>query len=141
MIIFFLFYDKKIADGCSSKRPDLLLDLGYMIIIIEIDENQHEKYDSSCENNRMMIISKDIGHRPMVFIRFNPDSYIDEENNNISSCWTTNKLGICIISKLKENEWKERLNVLKDKIDFYLNPENKVEKTIELVNLFYDNEM
>jgi hypothetical protein len=89
----------------------------------------------------MMIISKDIGHRPMVFIRFNPDSYIDEENNNISSCWTTNKLGICIISKLKENEWKERLNVLKDKIDFYLNPENKVEKTIELVNLFYDNEM
>jgi hypothetical protein len=29
-------YDKKIYDGCSKRRPDLLLDLGYHILIIEI---------------------------------------------------------------------------------------------------------
>ena len=33
--------DKKIKDGCSRRRPDLFLDLGFNIIIIEIDENQH----------------------------------------------------------------------------------------------------
>lgn len=45
--------DKKVQDGCSSKRPDLLLDLGYQVIIIEIDENQHTDYDCSCENKRL----------------------------------------------------------------------------------------
>ena len=29
-------HDKKIQDGCSKRRPDLLLDLGSHIIIIEI---------------------------------------------------------------------------------------------------------
>jgi hypothetical protein len=33
--------DKKISDGYSKRRPDLLLDLGYQVIIIEIDENQY----------------------------------------------------------------------------------------------------
>lgn len=37
--------DKQIQDGCSKKRPDLLLDLGYQVIIIEIDENQHYNYN------------------------------------------------------------------------------------------------
>ena len=68
-------YDKKIQDGCSTRRPDLFLDLGYQIIIIEIDENQHIDYDCSCENKRIMELSQDVGHRPIVFIRFNPDDY------------------------------------------------------------------
>ena len=29
--------DKKIKEGCSLKRPDLFLDLGYQVIIIEVD--------------------------------------------------------------------------------------------------------
>jgi len=37
--------DKTITGGCSRRRPDLLLDLFYQIIIIEIDENQHIVYD------------------------------------------------------------------------------------------------
>jgi hypothetical protein len=49
--------DKKVQDGCSEKRPDLLLDLGYQIIIIEVDEKQHSIYESYCENKRMMILS------------------------------------------------------------------------------------
>ena len=31
--------------------------------------------DCSCENKRIMEISQDLGHRPIVFIRFNPDEY------------------------------------------------------------------
>jgi hypothetical protein len=44
--------DKTVKDGCSRKRPDLLLDLGYQVLIVEIDENQHRDYDCSCENKR-----------------------------------------------------------------------------------------
>jgi len=40
--------DKTINNGCSKKRPDLLLDLGYQVLIIEIDENQHNKNITSC---------------------------------------------------------------------------------------------
>ena len=82
--------DKKIKDGCSKRRPDLYVDLGYQILIIEVDENQHGSYDCICENKRQMEISTDFGHRPIVFIRFNPDSYI-KNNVKITSCWNVNK--------------------------------------------------
>ena len=69
--------DKKVQDGCSLRRPDLLLDMGTHIIIVEVDENKHSGYDCSCENKRLMEISQDSGHRPIVFIRFNPDGYTE----------------------------------------------------------------
>ena len=44
-------------------------------------------------NNRLMELSQDVGFRPIVFIRFNPDGY------KITSCWYINKLGIYQINK------------------------------------------
>ena len=129
--------DKKIHDGCSRKRPDLLLDLGYQVIIIEIDENQHTSYDCSCENKRLMELSQDINHRPLIFIRFNPDDYLIN-NENVTSCWTYNKLGVSIIKKTKEKEWLNRLDSLCDQITYWCNEENKTNKTIEVIHLFYD---
>jgi hypothetical protein len=108
--------DKTIQDGCSKRRPDLFLDMGYQIIIIEIDENQHIDYDCSCENKRIMELSQDVGHRPIIFIRFNPDDYTNQDKK-ISSCWGVNKNGICTIKKSKKKEWDERLNALKDQIN------------------------
>ncbi len=130
--------DRTINDGCSKKRPDLLLDLGYQIIIIEIDENQHESYDCSCENKRLMELSKDVGHRPIIFIRFNPDGYFDKEEK-ITSCWGINKMGICVIKKTKEKEWLKRLNILCDNIKYWCDSMNKTDKTLEIIQLFYDN--
>ena len=95
--------DKIINGGCSKRRPDLLLDLGYQILIIEIDENQHIDYDRSCENKRIMELSQDMGHRPIIFIRFNPDEY-EKNGINISSCWGQDKKGICVVKKTKMNE-------------------------------------
>jgi len=129
--------DKKVKDGCSKRRPDLLLDLGYQIIIIEIDENQHSDYDCSCENKRIMEISQDLGHRPIVFIRFNPDDYIDN-GKNITSCWNNNKLGICTVKKSKQNEWSYRLNVLEETINYWINPNNTTDKIVEIIQLYYD---
>ena len=132
--------DKIVNGGCSKKRPDLLLDLGYQVIIVEIDENQHTDYDCSCENKRIMELSQDVGHRPIVFIRFNPDDYETRDSTNISSCWGTDGLGICVVKKDKKKEWQERLNCLKNTIDYWIVPENKTNKTIETIELFYDEE-
>jgi hypothetical protein len=127
--------DKTIKDGCSRRRPDLLLDLGFQIIIIEIDENQHTDYGSSCENKRIMELSQDVGHRPIIFIRFNPDDYTNN-NVNITSCWGQNNKAICVLKKSKEIEWFERLKFLENQINYWVN--NKTDKTIEVIQLFYD---
>ena len=127
--------DKQIHGGCSKRRPDILIDLGHQIIIVEIDENQHINYDCSCENKRIMELSQDVGHRPIIFIRFNPDDY-KINLKNITSCWKLNKQGICTIKKNKQEEWKERLKILEEQIKYWLN--NKTSKLIEVIQLFYD---
>jgi hypothetical protein len=129
--------DKKVSDGCSKRRPDLLLDLGYQIIVVEVDENQHTDYDCSCENKRIMELSQDLGHRPIVFIRFNPDEYTKNETN-ISSCWGVDKKGICVIKKSKKEEWSERLKCLEEHINYWTTPENTTSKTVEIIQLYYD---
>jgi len=128
--------DNRIYDGCSKRRPDLFLDLGYQIMIIEIDENQHADYDCSCENKRLMELSQDVNHRPIIFIRFNPDNYL-YQNMNIKSCWGY-KNGVCIVKKSKIIEWNNRLDSLKNQIIYWTNPDNKTNKTIEIIHLFYD---
>ena len=129
--------DKKVEGGCSLRRPDLLLDLGYQILIIEIDENQHLGYDTSCEHRRIMEISRDSSHRPIVFIRFNPDNY-NIRGKNITSCWGPNGNGICTVKESKKKEWTHRLESLETQIQYWIQPENKTDKTVEIVELFYD---
>jgi len=130
--------DKTISGGCSLRRPDLLLDLGYQVLIIEIDENQHQSYDCSCENKRIMELSQDVEHRPIVFIRFNPDDYIDQQHKNVTSCWGLNGNGFCTVKKTKKDEWAQRLNILSEHIDYWINESNVTDKTVEIIQLFYD---
>ena len=127
--------DKKVQDGCSRRRPDLLLDMGTHVIIVEVDENKHSGYDCSCENKRLMELSQDLGHRPIVFIRFNPDGYTNDEGNKITSCWSHTKQGLMTIKKAKLKEWEERIEVLKNQIQYWI--DNSTEKTVEIVELFY----
>jgi hypothetical protein len=127
--------DKKVQDGCSSRRPDLLLDMGSHIIIVEIDENKHTDYDCSCEHKRLMQLSQDLQHRPIVFIRFNPDSYMNQAGEAVKSCWRTNGLGVMVVSKKKEKEWEERIYSLKQQIQYWI--DNPNEKMVEIVELFY----
>ena len=129
--------DKIIQDGCSKKRPDIQIDLGYQIIIIEIDENQHKSYNCTCENKRLMEISQDYNYRPIIFIRFNPDEYINN-GFKIQTCWELLKTGILSINKSKEFEWKERLINLKNQVEYWCNPNNITNKTIEVIQLYYN---
>jgi hypothetical protein len=128
-------HDKRVEGGCSKRRPDLLLDLGTHVIIVEVDENRHNDYDCSCEHKRLMEISRDLSHRNIVFIRFNPDEYTDSSGKTVKSCWRINKLGLMGIMKSKESEWQQRIHLLKEKIQYFV--ENPSEKMVEIIELFY----
>ena len=103
--------------------------------MVEVDENQHMEYDCSCENRRLMELSQDVGHRPIVFIRFNPDQY-SQSDKIITSCWGLTKTGVCVVKKSKQAEWAQRLSCLKDQISYWTN--NIPEKMVEVVELFFD---
>jgi hypothetical protein len=130
--------DKAIDGGCSKKRPDIFLDLLTHSIIIEIDENQHRDYDN-CELKRINLLFEDLGDRHIVFIRFNPDDYLDKDNNKITSCWGIDRNGLSSVKKSKRNEWEQRLNTLKNIVDRYLNiNEIDVSEPITIDHIFYD---
>lgn len=70
-------HDSKPKYACSQYRPDFVLDYGLFVIIVEVDENQHETYIENCENIRMYQLYQEFGGTPVFFIRYNPDDYID----------------------------------------------------------------
>ena len=65
------------------------------------------------------------------------NDYLDNEKN-ITSCWGLGKDGILRIKKTKDKEWKQRLDTLKQQIEYWLQPENTTNKTVEIIQLFYD---
>jgi len=126
--------DKRIDGGCSLKRPDMLIDMGSHVIIIEVDEHQHGAYDTTCENKRIMIISKDLNHRPIVVVRFNPDKYTRNKKLKVS-CWKTTMKGTFVIKTQKE-KWEKRLDLLKQWVEYFM--EEIPEKSVSYKYLFYD---
>jgi hypothetical protein len=120
----------------SKRRPDVFLDLKYQVIVVEVDENQHIDYDCSCENKRIMELSQDVGHRPIIFIRFNPDQYIKQDGTKVKSCWSINSQGISVVNKNDCKEWKNRLQTLATQLQYW--HDNKTEKTVEIIQLYYD---
>jgi hypothetical protein len=129
-------YNKSIKGGCSRKIPDWFFECLTHSIVVENDENQHVSY--SCENKRNMELFQDLGNRPIVFIRFNPDSYIDENDNKIESSFRYHgTIGVPFIRD--KDEWNNRLNKLKETLDFHL--VNIPEKEVTVVNLFYDQNL
>ena len=125
-----MVFDKRVDNGCSLRRPDVRIERGTHSIIIECDENQHKGY--SCENKRIMQIFQDLGNRPIVFIRFNPDSYTDANGKKHKSCFkTTPKTGQLSVVK---RAWEERIARLITVINQYMEPQDK---NVETVHLFY----
>jgi hypothetical protein len=130
--------DRRVEDGCSGFRPDIRVDFGSHVLIIEVDEERHSNYDCSCESKRLFGISQDLGCRPIHLIRFNPDRYENEDTGEIvKSCWKQNGLGILKVPKKFETEWYLRLNKLKEHIIYASNniPNHKVifSKGIEIL--------
>jgi len=121
-------YNKRIDGGCSGRMPDLYLDCSTHNLVVEIDENQHSNY--SCENKRIMELFQDGGSIPLVVIRFNPDTYIENEEKQMP-CFSYTSLG-----QLKvESCFKERFNVLTSTIERYY--KEPLLKEITEIKLFY----
>jgi hypothetical protein len=88
-------HDQKISRHGSRCRPDFLIVSNFGYIIVEVDENQHNKHFQHDENNRMKMIYQDIQYispriskifpvertlsslprKQVLFIRYNPDKY------------------------------------------------------------------
>jgi hypothetical protein len=83
-----------------------------------------------------MEIFRDLGNRPMYLIRFNPDKYYNNKNEIIKSCWSFSKEGLAIINRNMRDNWKTRLNSLKNTIKEAI--ENEPNKEIDIKYLYYD---
>jgi hypothetical protein len=124
-----MVFDKTVDGGCSNKRPDVFIDCLTHSVIIECDENEHKDY--SCENKRMMSLFSDLGNRPLVVIRFNPDSYMFGKNK-IEGCFSFKKSGSLSINK---KEWNMRTKKLIEVINKYI--QEIPTKEISLEQLYY----
>ena len=128
-------YNRRVSNGCSKYQPDLLCDLGDQVLMVEIDENQHATYDCSCENKRLMELSRDVGHRPLVVIRFNPDRYVDTRGQKHTSCFGVDGRGMVCVAASKQTEWNDRLACLRSTVLYWT--EARTDKTVEVVSLFF----
>ena len=70
-------HDKAVGE-CTKKRPDAMFELLRHVVIVEVDENQHQNYQ--CERARINEIISSIGGKPVIIIRFNPDGF---SHNNV----------------------------------------------------------
>ena len=126
----FFLYDKKIKCGCSKRRPDWFIDCFKYSIIIELDEDQH-KYES-CDEKRMMELFTDLGNRPLVLIRINPDKY-EGKTKERKGCFDFDEKNTLICNEKKFNK---RFNLLVKMIKYYI--DNEPEKEITMEKLFFD---
>lgn len=129
--------DQIITGGCSKYRPDILCDMLTHVVIIEIDEHQHEAYDQQCENKRLASLWQDLAHRPIVVLRFNPDAYTTSENTKEPSCFRYNAAtGMPYVPAKRQPEWTMRLETLGNRLDYSL--KNIPTKSISVEHLYYD---
>ncbi len=137
--------DKTIKGGNSKRRPDFLLELDGYYIIVEIDENQHVKYDETCENRRIVGLYIDVNHEnidgdniddiKLVIIRLNPDKYVT--NGVITKgCFEKRKDRNELITR--KNEFAIRFETLKSVVGGHVSKQPA--KAITLINLFMDIE-
>jgi hypothetical protein len=107
--------DNVVAGGCSKYRPDFIIDCGVFTIVLEVDENQHKSYACECEISRMIQLHQDFGGTPIVFIRYNPDSYRDASGATRRGGVrnpTREKVLIDVIRRLQvKTEWEYTLAV------------------------------
>ncbi len=115
-----IIHNQKIQGGSSIRRPDILINLPTYSIIIEIDERQHQTYQYKNDaKQRLIDIQNDLNNKPLVIIRFNPDSYKDSNNINKRSLF--NKTRRTRIYKIGYPlQYKARMDLLKDTIIFYI---------------------
>jgi len=115
--------DSIIDSSCVRRRPDRVYDLGFVYLIIEIDEFQHSSYYSVCvfdkdtqELRRMVQISEALSMNqiPCIFIRFNPDEFsVDgkKQKVNMAKRLEILKKWIEYIQKMKPEDFENEMEI------------------------------
>ena len=103
-----------IPNDCGvRRRPDRMNEFDTHIVIWEIDEHQHKKRSKMDEKNRKDDLSLACKNKPIIMIRFNPDSYKDKEEHGVPSCFNTDQYGLLQMDK---SIMKSRLEILHHQI-------------------------
>ena len=61
--------------ACRRYRPDFWAELPTLVLVVEVDERQHEIYEPSCELRRLVELLAACMGKPLVVLRYNPDGY------------------------------------------------------------------
>jgi hypothetical protein len=131
-----LVLNRRIPGGTTRRKPDMYLDMGTHVIVGECDEHQHNRYDKTCENRRVMEVWMDAGKKPMALVRINPDKYVDSDDVTHTSCFGYDKNWLPRVAPKKRDEWDARLARFVELACSYI---DKVpEKTIDAHYLYYD---
>jgi hypothetical protein len=120
-------HDKPIFTGncdCTNRRRiDHRVLIGNTLLCIETDENQHKDYNKKDEEIRYNDLYM-IHSGKFVFIRFNPDKYINKNNKSVNPMLYT------------------RLPILKEEIEKQMDRIKNEENTelLEIIKLYYDGD-
>ncbi len=137
-------FDRIVESGCSRRRPDIFVDMGYGVLVLEVDEFKHVNYDCTCENKRLMQLFLDAGSRPIMMVRFNPDAYTQADGQHVTSCWGVSKdKGLAHVKRTKKAEWASRLEALRGAVALHLEAAKDIEslREVTVTHLFYDGDL
>jgi hypothetical protein len=114
--------DRTIDRGvCGKERPDRVYELPTHVIIVEVDEHQHNDRPCECEQTRMINVSQSFGGLPIVWIRFNPDEYKPSRTGTL------------------QKPLQARLKMLAKTIQFAIDNLDKVKTAfIQVIHLYFD---
>ena len=124
----------KIAEFEKLMPNDEVIAFSEILGKIEIDEDQHVGYATLCDNRRTMELFDDLGQRPIVFIRLNPDKYsLDGKTTRV--CFNQTKDGNL---KTMPTEFGNRFSALQDALEHAIH-HGVPSRELTYVKLFYSD--
>lgn len=124
-------WNKSVDGGCSGRRPDFRWECNTHSVIVECDERQHTSNSPECEHKRAMQLWLDLGSRPLVLIRFNPDGYRNATGARVRSCFKVDRT-------VNVEEWTTRFTALRDEINKWLTTV-PVKEAVTQIDLFFSS--
>lgn len=115
-------------------RPDFYFEQDTHVIIIENDEDQHNRLSYCDESDRTDAIQQTI-ENPLIMLRFNPDKYLGKDQAKHNSCFAVNKDDGKMYLK-NEKEYQKRVDVLVKR--FLYHAERIPKKVVIEERLFYN---
>jgi hypothetical protein len=127
----------------TKNESNIIINNRLFLIIIEFDKNQNKMFSSECEIGRMINLYKNFNKIPIMFVRYNPDEYINNLGTLIKPFKVLNyrpNVLSGVLRNLKHfNEWNIPLSVIYLFYDGYDIPKIQaidiVNKNIKILDL------